>query len=121
MDPASAAVAAVGFAGSLVALLAVAIETTRGVYSLWGKLKEASSDARRLLGVMRTLDLLVDKIKGFNEVDASSQGMQDFWGARAELMLQDLEGLNGIVKKLGESGQGKTYSKKHLRKRIRKR
>lgn len=120
MDPASAAVAAVGFAGSLVALFEVVTDTSRAVHGLLGKLREASTDAKRLLGILRTLEVLADKIKHYNEADEFPKAMQELWRDRAALMLQDLEGLKGIVKKLEESGQGKSYSQKHFRMRMQK-
>ncbi|KAH0565040.1 hypothetical protein GP486_001566 [Trichoglossum hirsutum] len=123
MDPASASVAAVGFAASILTLATAAAQSSRAIHNLWHNLRDAPEDLKRLLRTIETLELLTreiaDKSHGYWS-DGLPEGLRDLWNNRAELMKEDFRGLENSVAKLEKSIAGKTYSNQHIRMRVQK-
>lgn len=63
MDPASAGVAFVGFAASLATLAAVVANSSKTLYDLRNKLKDAPEDVRRLIQAFKFLKGLLAEIQ----------------------------------------------------------
>lgn len=123
MDPASAAVAFVGFAASIASLSAVVVNSCKTMHNVWHSLKDAPQDVRRLLRKMKTLEKVILEI-GTAAVqfsnDPSRQYSQQHWVDHIEEMVDDWTILGDKISKLQANLTAKTSSGKHLRARVRK-
>lgn len=123
MDPASAAVAFVGFAASIASLSAVVVNSCKTIHNVWHSLKDAPQDVRRLLRKMKTLEKVILEI-GTVAVqfsnDPSRLDLQQHWADHIEEMVDDWTVLNDKIIKLQASLTAKTSSGKNLRARVRK-
>lgn len=123
MDPASAAVAFVGFAASIVTLSAVVANSCKTIHNVWHSLKDAPKDVRRLIRKMKRLAKVISEIERvvvqFGE-DPSLLGSQQYWVDQIEEMVDDFAVLDNKITNLQADLTAKTSAKKHLWARARK-
>lgn len=117
MDPASAAVAMVGFAGSIAALAAVVVESCKTLNNLWHLLKEAPQDTQRLFKRLKRLATIILEVRHVGEElhnDTVSIESQQSWLGNVEDMLSDFNILKEKILRLEGNLSAKPLSKKRL-------
>ena len=122
MDPASAAVAFVGFSASIASLLAITLDSCNKIHSIAQSLKNAPDHIRRLFGKIERLRGVVSKIEKIgNEIgdEAFGTDVQRVWMDTVTIMKTDLMALEGKISKLQRILNGKSLSKVHMSVRIR--
>ena len=122
MDPASAAVAFVGFAASLATLVAVVIDTSKTIYNLGSKLRHAPKDVERLLFEFEIFGGLLKEIRSRAEEhgDANTPpGLRELWAVSASQMQNDMENFQSVILKLSVLLKGTISSSALVRLRIR--
>ena len=122
MDPASAGIAFVGFAASLATLAAVVANSSKTLYNLRNKLKDAPEDVKRLVQDLKALETLLEEIQTRLDEhgDAGlSQRLQELWADSAAQMQEDMEDFQTVIARLDRYLNGPTVSSKHIRSRIR--
>jgi dsDNA-specific endonuclease/ATPase MutS2 len=120
MDPTSAGVAVVGLAASLVTLVTLVSESSKKFHSLCKQISDAPEDVKQLLGKMRTLEFLSQKLVEHSRNGEVPNEMLEFWRHRAELMTDDVKDMKESTDSLENWVQRKTYSQKQVRMRIAK-
>ena len=121
MDPASAAVAFVGFAASVLGLAGAAAEGSRALHNLWRKLKDAPRDSKRLLVVVGTLEGLVKVIEqqdGHSFVHNLPSDLRKVWNELSLQMIEDFSNLKEDVGRLEKALLAPSISKKYVRMRL---
>ena len=122
MDPASAAVAFVGFSASIASLSALILDSCNKIYSTAQSLKNAPNHIRRLFGKVKRLHRVISEIEKIgNEIGNEPLGedIQRDWKSIATMMRADLMALEGKISKLQRSLDGKSLSKIHMSVRVR--
>ncbi len=122
MDPASAGIAFVGFAASLATLAAVIANSSKTLYNLRNKLKDAPEDSRILIASFKLFEDLLEEIQAQLQEHgdvAGSQRLQKLWVDSEAQMLEDMEGFKVVVDRLDSLLNGPTLSSKRMRFRIR--
>lgn len=122
MDPASAAVAFVGFAASIATLSAVVANSCKTIHNVWHSLKDAPQDVRRLLRKMNRLEKVILEIEKVvvQSVEVSSRlDSQQYWVDQILEMVDDFTILKDKINSLHVNLTAKT-SKKNLTTRVRK-
>ncbi|KAL8851088.1 MAG: hypothetical protein Q9221_003984 [Calogaya cf. arnoldii] len=123
MDPASAAVAFVGFAGSIAALAAVVTESCKTLKNVWHIMKDGPQDTRRLFKRLKRLETIILEIKRVGEESTDEtfrRGFQQCWIDNVEDMREDFSALQSKILKLEGFLTAKRFSRKHLCAQIRK-
>lgn len=121
MDPASAAVAFVGFAASIASLSALILDSCNKIHSTAQSLRNAPSHIRRLFGKIERLHRVIAEIEKIgNEIGDEHLGtdVQRDWMNIATIMRADLMALEGKISKLQRSLDGKSLSKVHMSVRV---
>ena len=122
MDPASAAVAFVGFSASIASLSALVLDSCNRINSIARSLKNAPNHIRRLSGKVRRLYRVISEIEKIgNEIGEEPLGteIQRDWMDIATIMRADLMALDGKISKMQRSLDGKSLSKVHMSVRVR--
>lgn len=125
MEPASATVAFVGFAASLVTLASIVANGSKSAASLYKSLKEAPDDVKRLLDNARNFEHLFVEIERKSR-EYSDAGrllpahLQQFWDDRITQMEIDFARLRDLLEGLERSLAGQSLSRTPLRARIKK-
>jgi len=120
MDPASAAIAFVGFSASLTTLVGLVVNCSTTLYDLQRKLKEAPKDILHLQYELRNLQALLVEIQSRFRKDgriSTQQGFQGLWESVSAQMEQDIESFMATVSK--HSSQFRTPVRKRVSMRIR--
>ena len=123
MDPASAAVAFVGFAGSIAALAAVVVESCKTLNNVWHSLKEAPESTRRLFQKLKRLEKIILEIQRVGELKdgGPTQSLdQHSWLENVTEMMDDFSLLKSKILKLEGNLSGKKISRKYLGALVRK-
>lgn len=123
MDPASAAVAFVGFAGSIAALAGVVTESCKMLNNVWHILKDGPQDTRRLFKRLKRLETIILEIRRVGEGstdEAFRAGFQRSWIDNVEDMREDFFALQAKILKLEGLLIAKRFSRKHLCAQVRK-
>jgi hypothetical protein len=121
MDPASAAVAFVGFAASLTTLAGLVIESAKTISELCNKLKHAPDDLKHFLANLKQYELLLSMLKDLvseYSADELPPQLKQFWLDNAIYMKKDYDILYSLTQKLEFKLDGKTASTKHFRARF---
>ena len=121
MDPASAAVAFVGFSASIASLSALVLDSCNKIHSIARSLKNAPNHIHRLSGKVTRLHRLISEIEKIgNEIGDEPLGtdIQRDWADIATIMRADLMALDGKISKLQKSLDGKSLSKVHISVRV---
>ena len=122
MDPASAAVAFVGFAASIASLSALILDSCNKIHSIAQSLKNAPNHIRRLFSKVKRLHSVISEIEKIgNEIGDEPFGtdVQRDWMNISTTMRADLVAFEGKVSKLQKSLDGKSLSKVHMSVRVR--
>ena len=122
MDPASAAVAFVGFSASIATLSALILDSCNKIHSTAQSLKNAPDHIRRLFGKVKRLHRVISEIEKIgNEMGDEDWGtnVQRDWMNIASIMRADLMALEEKTSKLQRSLDGKSLSKINMSVRVR--
>lgn len=106
LDPASAAVAFIGFAASLEALVAVAATSSKGVYGLWCSLRDAPEKLNELIEVVKEDQLVLSELRTLSQSlspGAFTASMQSLWQLVQTHMRIDLDVLNSKIAKIQDT------------------
>lgn len=122
MDPASAAVAFVGFAASITTLSAVVANSCKTIHNVWHSFKDAPQDIHRLIRKMKRLEKVILEIERVvvQFGDPSLLDSQQYWMDQIEEMVDDFAILDDKINKLQADLTAKASAKKHLWARARK-
>jgi len=122
MDPASATVAFIGFAASLVSLVGLVIESTKTINSFYSRFERAPNELQRLQSTVKQsscfLVLLKEQTRQIADKDLP-QNLREYWLENVVQMYTDYEALNRFALKFQEPLDLFSASKKHVRARIR--
>lgn len=121
MDPASAAIAFVGFAASITTLAAVVLNSCRTLRDLCRDIQDAPQDLQRLFGHVQNLERIVIEVQRTGAdiaSDASIARLNAFWVDNAMYMETDLQRFNEKLCKLFEGLQRRSLTSKSLRARL---
>ena len=122
MDPASAAVAFVGFSASIATLSALILDSCNKIHSTAQSLKNAPDHIRRLFGKVKRLHRVISELEKIgNEMGDEDWGtnVQRDWMNIASIMRADLMALEERTSKLQRSLDGKSLSKINMSVRVR--
>ena len=122
MDPASAAVAFVGFSASIASLSALILDSCNKIHSTARSLKDAPNHIRRLFGKVKRLHRVISEIEKIgNEIgdEPLDTDIQRDWTEITTIMRADLMALDEKISKLQRSLDGKSLSKVHMSVRVR--
>lgn len=123
MDPASAAVAFVGFTASIFTLSGLVANSCKTIHNVWHSLKDAPEDVSRLIRKMRILERVISEIERvvvqLGE-DPSLLGSQQYWVDQIEEMVNDFTILDNKINNLQADLIAKRSVKKYLWARARK-
>lgn len=122
MDPASAAVAFVGFSASIASLSALVLDSCNKIHSIAQSLRNAPKQIRRLFGKIQRLHRVIAEIEQIgNEMGDEQLGtdVQKDWMNIATIMRTDLMALEAKISKLQRNLDGKSLSKVHMTARVR--
>ena len=117
MDPASAAVAFVGFAGSIAALAGVVVESCKTLNDLWHLLREAPQDTQRLFKRLKRLAIIILEVRRVGEElrdDIVGIESSRSWLGSVEDMLHNFNILKSKIMRLEGNLCAKPISKKRL-------
>lgn len=120
MDPASAAVAFVGFTASLVTLAGLALDSLQTLYRFQAKVKDAPEDILRLQDGLKRFEALLSEI-GLQQNDGLStlpQHLCELWGDSAMQMKKDLERFRDFLLGFERRVNQSSVSSKNLRARL---
>ncbi|KAI8631723.1 hypothetical protein F5Y19DRAFT_493585 [Xylariaceae sp. FL1651] len=123
MDPASAAVAFIGFSAAIVQLAGSLANGCMTLYKLKQKLNETPQDISRLHKSMKRLERLVAEVRSLeNDIGEHwlSSNLGIHWSEHAADIENDLNALNQRLSKLVRILEAKSITSKHVRATIRK-
>ncbi|KAK3169287.1 hypothetical protein OEA41_008670 [Lepraria neglecta] len=123
MDPASAPVASVGFAGSIATLAATVVNSYRFLSNIYVSFKDAPEDIHRLLRKLQKLENIISEIRktGDNiDQDAALDGSYQTWAEDLSEMENDLNTFKHKVSKVEAIVSTKAFSRKGASSRVRK-
>ena len=121
MDPASAAVASVGFAASLATLVAVVVDSTKTLYNLQSQLRNAPENAQRLYRQLQFLEQLLRQIEAKSaslEAQNVPQELQEIWKSIVGELERDMNNFRNGASKLLQQLKVPSLSTKMVRLRI---
>lgn len=122
MDPASAAVAFVGFTASLTTLVGLAVDSLKTLHRLHEKIKDGPEGILRLQRDFRHLQALLFEIQGQQREISQSSGLtttSELWSGSGKQMQQDMEIFRTFLSDLDRRTDRTSISSKNLRLRIR--
>ncbi len=97
MDPLS-------FTASLITVTALVAASSKKIYDLRGKLKNAPKDVEALLEQLRTFEGLLKEIETQLQDHRNSappqETLQQVWGSSVALMQRDVQGLQTVISKV---------------------
>ncbi len=103
MDPASASIALVGFAASLATLAAVVIDSSKTLYNVRTRLRDAPKDIKRLSRKLKEFEALVAEVQDKmqrHRFRYTTSFIKDAFESAAEQMYQDMTEFGNIIEKL---------------------
>ena len=111
MDPLS-------FTASLITVTALVAASSKKIYDLRGKLKNAPKDVEALLEQLRTFEGLLKEIETQLEDHRNSappqETLQQVWGSSVALMQRDVQSLQTVISKVETLLKKKSRSSKIL-------
>lgn len=105
-----------GFAASITTLTAVALDSSRTLYSIRKKLQSTPEDVRRLIRQVRVFEGLLAAIRDLGV----PQDLQEIWEESINQMREEMQQFNPVVSSLQRLLDGPTVSSKMIRLRIRR-
>ena len=117
-----AAVTFVGFAASLVTLIAVVGDSAQTVHTLWTNFRESPTNLNRLSDAIAENEALLKDMQAVSEA-YERVGIPDSlvsrWKSTATRVYSDFKELNMEMSKILECTKGSAITRKHLRRRVR--
>jgi hypothetical protein len=98
MDPASAAVAFVGFSASVVTLCGLVAESTRTLYELQDKVRNAPEELRRILTTFQSLEILLVEVQRLSSdvgVTNTPSHLKEAWMSAVRPLESDVVSFRG--------------------------
>jgi len=122
MNPLSASVAFVGFATSLTTLVALVVDSSRTLYNVGRKLKNAPRDIRRLSRQLKEFECLLSEVQEQlrdHRVEHATSGMERLFATAIKYMREDLGDFENAIQRLKGSLSASASCRKLLGLRIR--
>ena len=117
-----AAVTFVGFAASLVTLIAVVGDSAQTVHTLWSNFRDSPTNLNRLSLTIAENEALLNDMQPISDA-YERVGIPDSllsrWKSTYESVCADFKELNIEMSKILECTKGSEITKKHLRRRVR--
>ena len=122
MDPMSVSVAFVGLAASLSTLAALVVDSSRTLYNIRRRLKDAPEDITRLSRLVmefeRLLSAVQEQIRN-HQVEYAASGMEMLFETAVKYMENDMEGFMETIRRLKGLLSASTSPRRRLELRIR--
>ena len=122
MDPLSVSVAFVGLAASLSTLAALVIDSSRTLYNIRRKLKDAPEDITRLSRLLIEFECLLSGVQEQirdHQVEYAASGMEMLVGTAVKYMENDMEGFKDTMRRLKGLLSASASPRRRLELRIR--
>lgn len=122
MDPVSASVAFVGFAASMTTLVALVVDSSKTLYNVRRKLKNAPEDIRRLSRQLREFECLLSEFQKRmrdHQVEYTASGMEMLFTTAVTTMEKDMDDFQCTVQRLKGPLSAPASPRKRLELRIR--
>ena len=103
MDPVSVSVAFVGFAASLTTLTALVVDSSRTLYNIRRKLKDAPEDITRLSRLVVEFECLLSAVQEQirdHRAEYAASGMKILFETAVKYMGNDMEGFKDTMQRL---------------------
>ena len=114
-------ITAVGFAASIVTLLAVVGDSAQTVHDLWKNFKDSPRNLGKLSHIISESEALLREMETASEAFervSIPESLLLRWRSTSANVLQDFEALRSEMKKIVECTKGKELTKRHVRQRI---
>lgn len=122
MDPMSVSVAFVGLAASLSTLAALVVDSSRTLYNIRRRLKDAPEDITRLSRLMMEFECLLSAVQEQirnHQVEYAASGMEMLFETAVKYMENDMEGFKETIRRLKGLLSASTSPRRRLELRIR--
>lgn len=117
-----AAVTFVGFAASLVTLVAVVGDSAQTVHTLWSNFRDSPINLKRLSHAIAENEALLKDMQAVSDAYERvgiPESLLSRWKATYTCVIDDFRELNMEMSKILECTMGSEITKKHLRRRVR--
>ena len=117
-----AAVTFVGFAASLVTLIAVVGDSAQTVHTLWNNFRESPTNLDRLKQVIAENEALLKDMQAVSDAYEKvgiPESLLSRWKSTSSRIQDDFRELNKEMSKILEYTKGSGITRKHLRSRVR--
>ena len=117
-----AAVTFVGFAASLVTLIAVVGDSAQTVHTLWNNFQESPTNLKRLSHAIAENEALLKDMQAVSDAYERvgiPESLLSRWKSTSSRIQDDFRELNKEMSKILECTKGSEITKKHLRRRVR--
>ena len=117
-----AAVTFVGFAASLVTLIAVVGDSAQTIHSLWTNFRDSPTNLKRLSHAIAENEALLKNMHAVSDAYERvgiPESLLIRWASTYKNVCKDFEGLNMEMSKIVKCTQGSQITRGHLRMRIR--
>ena len=117
-----AAVTFVGFAASLVTLIAVIGDSAQTVHTLWSNFRDSSTNLKRLSHAIAENEALLKDMQAVSDAYERvgiPQSLLSRWNSTCNNVHNDFRDLNMEMSKILECTKGSEITRKHLRRRVR--
>lgn len=122
MDPMSVSVALVGFAASLTTLAAPVVDSSRTLYDIRRRLKDAPEDITRFLRLVMEFECLLSVVQEQirdHQVEYAASGMERLFEMAVKYMQNDMEGFKDTMQRLEGLLSASSSRRRRLELRIR--
>ena len=117
-----AAVTFVGFAASLVTLIALIGDSAQTVHTLWSNFRDSSTNLKRLSHAIAENEALLKDMQAVSDAYERvgiPQSLLSRWTSTYNNICNDFRELNMEMSKILECTKGSELTRKHLRRRVR--
>lgn len=117
-----AAVTFVGFAASLVTLIAVVGDSAQTVHTLWNNFRESPTNLNRLSHAIAENEALLKDMQAVSDAYERvgiPESLLSRWKSTSSRIQDDFKELNKEMSKILECTKGSEITRKHLRRRVR--
>lgn len=117
-----AAVTVVGFAASLVTLIAVVGDSARTVHTLWSNFRDSPTNLKRLSHVIAENEALLKDMQAVSDAYEQvgiPESLLTRWNSTYNKVCNDFRELDLEMSKISDYTKGSEITRKHVRRRIR--
>ena len=117
-----AAVTFVGFAASLVTLIAVVGDSAQTVHTLWSNFRDSPTNVKRLSHAIAENEALLKDMQAVSEAYERvgiPESLLSRWNSTYNSVCNDFRELNKEMFKILECSKGSEITRKHVRRRVR--